>query len=113
MKNDSNQMYELCKEHMHSYVLIETVHGDYIDGIMTGLDEEHAYLAVPIEAYPASQLTGQMNSPYRNPDQSDFQSFSYGYGGYGFGGGYRPPNRFRRLILPLAAIAGLTLLAWY
>lgn len=104
-----NDIYELCKKHMHAYVLAETTDGSVIDGIITGLDDDYVYFAVPID----------------NTDNYDRQ-FGYGYGGgygygypgygYGYGPGYGygyPRRRFQRLVLPLAAIATLSLLPWY
>lgn len=102
-KSNYKKIYDTCKNHMHAYVLIEMTDGQKYDGIITGLDEQHVYLAVPI---------GERNLEERN--------YSYGspYGGYGgrppyYGGGYYPPQRFERLVLPLAALAALSLLPWY
>lgn len=104
MNNDSNQMYEQCKKYMHAYVLAETNDGNRFDGIITGLDDEFVYFAVPNEDY--SSQAAPMNNDYRQ--------FGFGYPGFGFGGyGYGGPGRFRRLILPLAALTALTLLPWY
>lgn len=102
MNNHSNQMYEQCKKYMHAYVLAETNDGTSFDGIITGLDDEFVYFAVPNDF--ASQQ-GPMNNDYR---QFGFPGYG-GYGGFGYGG----PGRFRRLILPLAALTALTLLPWY
>lgn len=103
-------MYELCKNHMHSYVLVEMTDGSKIDGIITGLDDEHVYMAVPITDHELDQ-----QSPYYM-QQSGQRQFGFpGYGpGYGYGyPGYGPPRRFRRLVLPLAALAALSILPWY
>ncbi|PAV29208.1 hypothetical protein CIL05_12485 [Virgibacillus profundi] len=109
MKNDYHHIYDLCKKHMHSYVLAEMVDGSKLDGIITGLDEEYVYFAVPIDQ-------NQHQSPDYPPNENDRQ-FGYGYPGYGYGyPGYgygRPPRRFNRLILPLAALTALTVLPWY
>lgn len=105
MKNDSKKMYEQCKKHMHSYVLIETIEGARIDGIITGLDDEYVYMAVPIDAQT------QMTNVSRDVEH-DYRQFGP-YGWYGPGFGYGPPRRFRRVVLPLAALAALSLLAWY
>ncbi|RLL45055.1 hypothetical protein D8M04_09285 [Oceanobacillus piezotolerans] len=104
-----NQMYDLCKQHVHSYVLAETVDGSTFDGIVTGLDDEYVYFAVPVEAGQQHHETSMSASP-------DYQRF-YGYPGYGSGfPGYgfgRPPRRFNRLVLPLAGLVALSTLAWY
>lgn len=117
MKDDYNHIYDLCKDHMHSYVLAEMVDGTKMDGIITGLDEEYVYFAVPIEH-------GQESLPATSRNQSDQRQFGYGNPGYGYPGygypgpgygghGYRPRPRFRRLILPLAALTALSILPWY
>lgn len=119
MKNDSKQMYELCKKHMHSYVLVETEDGLKYDGIITGLDDEFVYLAVPNDQN--FDMTYGMRGSER---QFGFPGYGYyGYPGYGFGSPYGypgysygygiPRNRFRRVVLPLAALTALSLLAWY
>lgn len=119
MKRDYQQMYELCKNHIHSYVLIETNDGAKIDGIITDLDNEYVYIAIPLgQGDPVEN-----DYPYNN-DQRQFGGFGYGFpgfGGYGYPGygypfygyGYRPRRRFRRLILPLAALTALSVLPWY
>lgn len=101
MKKDteSNSIYELCKDHMHAYVLAEMVDGTTIDGIITGLDDENVYFAVPIDY--SDQSLQQTDPPYRQF-----------WGGFGPGYGY-PRRRFRRLILPLTALAALSILPWY
>ncbi|SDQ88310.1 hypothetical protein [Virgibacillus salinus] len=116
MNQNYQQMYELCKNHMHSYVLVEMNDGTKVDGIITGLDDEYVYVAVPI---------GQGDEQHANAYPSDQQQrqFGFGYPGYGYGVGYPgygygygfgyPRRRFRRLILPLAALTALSVLPWY
>lgn len=114
MKNEkeSNSIYELCKNHLHAYVLAEMVDGTAIDGIITGLDDENVYFAIPID-HQDEQIH------HSNLSQRQFGGgYGYGYGpGPGFGYGYPaygyPRRRFRRLILPLTALAALSLLPWY
>lgn len=129
MSYNYRHMYDLCKQHMHAYVLAETVDGKKLDGILTGVDDEYVYFAVPLEAtthYPG-------HHQYRQPG-----GFGYGYGGYGgfpgygaaggygpfgYGVGYPkagfypsygyPPRRFARVVLPLAALAAISALPWY
>lgn len=106
MKNDYKHIYDLCKEHMHAYVLAEMADGSKIDGIVTGLDDEYVYFAVPLEQ-------NQISQDYPSPEYQRL----FGYPGYGYGFGYPgygyPPPRFRRLILPLAALTALSVLPWY
>lgn len=118
-KIESNQIYDICKNHMHAYVLIETTDGKKHDGIITGLDDQHVYLAVPIGEGRVDERKVKYGSSYGNPS---FGGSYYGgnpyYGGgpyYGAGpyGGYFPPRRFQRLVLPLTALAALSLLPWY
>src|SRR5699024_1313119 len=102
------------------YVLTEITDGSKVDGIITGLDHENVYFAVPIDS----------TDQFMNHDESgNFRQFGgyggygpgygtgYGHPGYGYGHGYPghgyPGRRFRRLVLPLAAITALTLLPWY
>jgi|SRR5699024_8714416 len=105
-KTERNSMYELCKDHMHAYVLAEMVDGTAIDGIITGLDEENVYFAVPID-YSEESF---------QPTDSSYRQFGGWYGpgpGFGYPGYGYPRRRFRRLILPLTALAALSILPWY
>ncbi|MRH43373.1 hypothetical protein GH741_11855 [Aquibacillus halophilus] len=104
--HNTHHMYDLCKKHMHSYVLAETVDGNKVDGIITGVDEEYVYMAVP--------------NHVQRSDERFAPGFGYGFPGYGYPGygygypGYVPPaGRFRRLVLPLTALTALSLLPWY
>lgn len=106
----NNPIYDLCKDHMHAYVLAELVDGERVDGIITGLDGENVYFAVPIDY--SDQSDRQFWGGYGYGPGFGYQG--YGYGGYGGFGGYgRPRRRFDRLILPLTAIAALSVLPWY
>lgn len=115
MRHDNKHMYDLCKQHMHSYVLAETHDGSKLDGIVTGLDDEYVYMAIPIELH---ELQQNMASNQRHFDRQygyGHPGYGYpGYGGYGgYGGGYGPGNRFKRLVLPLAALTAISILPWY
>ncbi|HLS07322.1 MAG TPA: hypothetical protein VK079_05135 [Bacillota bacterium] len=124
-KNHSQHIYDLCKDHMHAYVLVETNDGSTFDGIITGLDDENVYFAIPTGQGNAGSMPGQSH-PAMSRQQRQFigkypsggygPGAGYGYGGYGgYGPGYYnyPPRRFDRLILPLAALTALTILPWY
>lgn len=111
-KNDHyHHIYDLCKDHMHAYVLVEMKDGTKMDGIVTGLDEENVYFAVPMSE---GEMSGSPNSQIGRERQFG-GGYGYGYGGYPPYGyhGYYPPRRFRRLVLPLAALAALSVLPWY
>ncbi|ASK64245.1 hypothetical protein CFK37_00610 [Virgibacillus phasianinus] len=107
MKHDKKHIQDLCKQHMHAYVLAETNDGRKIDGIITGLDDEYVYIAIPIDQ--------SENQPYRGNDERQFgYGYGYGYPGPYYHGGYgRPRRRFNRLVLPLAALTALSILPWY
>ncbi|GAB3789892.1 hypothetical protein [Virgibacillus kimchii] len=112
MNANYSKMYQLCKEHMHGYVLAELVDGTKVDGIITGLDDEYVYMAIPLEHH--EQHRNQVD-PYENSSGQRYGFPGYGPGfapGPGFGYGY-PPLRFRRMVLPLAALIALTALPWY
>lgn len=120
MKDNYNDIYDLCKKHMHAYVLAEVVDGSNFDGIVTGLDDEYVYFAVPIEDDQQQELPrfdrrmGEGGRQYgygHGHHGHGYPGPGYGgYPGYGYGGG---PPRFRRLILPLTALAALSVLPWY
>jgi len=99
MEQHYNNIYEQCKAHMHAYVLVEMSDGARIDGIITGIDRENVYLAVPID----------------NQMQHQERQFGFGGpGGPGYGhGAYGPGPRFSRLVLPLTFLAAVSLLPWY
>ncbi|WP_188455314.1 hypothetical protein [Virgibacillus oceani] len=110
MNQNYHHIYEMCKDHMHAYVLAEMNDGSRIDGIVTGLDDEYVYLAVPLEQH---ELQQQANFNHDQDNrQFGFPGYGFGYPGFGYGFGY-PPRRFRRLILPLAALTALSVLPWY
>ncbi|WP_029328991.1 hypothetical protein [Lentibacillus jeotgali] len=111
MSYNHQHMYELCKRHMHSYVLAEMNDGSQFDGIITGLDDEYMYMATPLGQ--DNQMPGNHGCDHR---QFGFGGFGYGYPGYGYPGygyGYGRPRRFSRLVLPLAALTALSVLPWY
>jgi hypothetical protein len=133
------EMTELCKQHMHKYVLIQTNDGMQVDGIIESVDDVNVYIAVP--AWGQEQMVMvQPNEPQQRVYIDGFgagtsrdmhghgQGYGhghhypgYGYPSYGYPGhgypGYGYPQygfgRFRRLILPLAALTALTLLPYY
>jgi len=103
-----DHMYKLCQDHLKKYVLIETVNGDRIEGVIIDLDDEHVYLVIPDQTHSQFNQSSfrQFGPPY--PHGGGYYPYGYGYG-YGY-----PPGRFalRRLILPLTTIAALSLIPW-
>jgi hypothetical protein len=113
-------MYDQCRTHMHSYVLAQLHDGTSFDGIITGLDEDYVYFALPLENEMAEQTM---------PNTQEQRQFGYGWHGYGgfgvpgygypsygypsYGGFYGPGRRFRRFVLPITGLAGISLLPWY
>ena len=108
-----HEALEVCKQHMHKYVLIHTADGMHYDGIVESIDEEYVYLAVPVGAAEQPQFTQQMvRGPvyyggYPGVAPAYGYPGYYGYPPYGYGG------RFRRLALPLAALAAISLLPYF
>lgn len=100
---------------MYRYVLVQTSDNQYYDGIVESVDDNHLYLAVPVG--------GEMEREESNDERvfggvgygPGFGYPGYGYPGYGFPGYgyYRPRRRFQRLVLPLTALAALSLLPYY
>ncbi|TFJ93596.1 hypothetical protein [Lentibacillus salicampi] len=119
MNYNHQHMYELCKQHMHSYVLAEMNDGTQVDGIITGLDNECVYMAAPFgqDNHMPGHHHHQSHDCCQDPHR--FGGFGYGYPGYGYGyghggyPGYGRPRRFNRLVLPLAALTALSVLPWY
>lgn len=104
---------ELCKKHMHKYVLIHTTDGMQYDGIIAHIDDEYVHLAVPAGAGDFAQqdarvFVGTPGYPGYGYPGYGYPGYGYGYPGYGYGGG-----RFRRLVLPLAALAAISLLPYF
>ncbi|TLS50335.1 hypothetical protein FE782_20110 [Paenibacillus antri] len=109
-----HEAIEICKQHMHKYVLIHTTDGMQYDGIVESMDDEYVYLAVPVgstELMPpqARALPGYYGygPGYGYGYPGYYPGYGYGYPGYGYGG------RFRRLALPLAALAAISLLPYF
>jgi hypothetical protein len=111
-----HEVIEICKQHMHKYVLIHTTDGMQYDGIVESMDDDYVYLAVPVgtqELMPPQvrALPGYYGyGPgygYGYPGYPAYPGYGYGYPGYGYGG------RFRRLALPLAALAAISLLPYF
>lgn len=113
MRDDNKHIYDLCKQHMHAYVLVEAKDGTKVDGIITGLDDEYVYMAVPIDQ--PTQSGHASHGPQNEHGHDGHLRYGYpGFGGYpGYGYGGYPVPRFRRLVLPLIGLTALSLLPWY
>jgi len=116
MNRDYKQMYDLCAKHMHAYVLAEMNDGMKFNGIITGMDNENVYLAVPgsLDDDQREDLgNGEDSRQYGfGPRPRPYNHFGYGYSPGYYGYGYRPGG-FRRLILPLAALTAISILPWF
>jgi hypothetical protein len=79
-------IYDVCRDHIHAYVLVELEDGSSIDGIITGLDHESVYLATPIELH--EQLSRhQAGSHHRQYGYARYGDPGY-RGGPDYGSGY-------------------------
>lgn len=93
-----HEAHGLCREHMYRYVWVQVADGSAVDGIVEFVDEDHVYLAVPVR--PGNEVNDQRGylpysasgfyPPYFNP--------------------YYPGGRFRRAVVPLAALLASSLL---
>lgn len=91
LNHGSQAIYDLCKDHMHAYVLAELTDQSRFDGIITGLDREYVYFAVPVEHHASS------------PSHREWR-----------GGGYNQTRRrFNRILVPLSALSNIQSLPWY
>jgi hypothetical protein len=114
----TKELYFLCKQHVNKYVQLQGKDGMMIKAIITDVDDQNVYLAVPTGGGVPTP------TPHRN-EQGDSRSFGYGYPGYGgfpgygYGGypgyGYGPGfgGGFSQLILPLTFLAALSAVPYF
>ncbi|HHU18688.1 MAG TPA: hypothetical protein GXZ58_00255 [Bacilli bacterium] len=132
-----NHIYDLCKQHMHQHVLLQTTLGEQIAGVITNLDDENVYLTVPGRSdniyddsrqgnpygggpqYPPRPRPphgpGYPPGPGPRPPYGGYPPYYPGYPGYPYPPygpaphpGPRPgPNQ---LIIPLAALTAISLI---
>ena len=95
-----NHIYDLCKQHMHQHVLLQTTVGEQIAGVITNLDDENVYLTVPARSDDYYDESRQY-SPYGGGPQ---------YPPYGPGPQPGPRPGPNQLIIPLAALTAISLL---
>ena len=105
-----NHIYDLCKQHMHQHVLLQTTVGEQIAGVITNVDDENVYLTVPARSDDYYDESRQYN-PYGGGPQYPPRPrppHGPGYPPYPPGPGPRPgPNQ---LMIPLAALTAISLL---
>ncbi|GKU79723.1 hypothetical protein [Paenibacillus sp. L3-i20] len=90
-----------CEQHMHRYVMVQTIDGVCCDGIVEHVDEDMVYIAVPY-----------CPNEYGRNDYGN-RPFHGGHGfGHGFGGGFYPRRFFRRGF-PFGSLLALSLLPYY
>lgn len=100
-----HHLYSKCKSYMNKYVLAETHDGQKFDGIIVDVDVNYVTLAVP--------MTGSSTDSQQPMMEERIFGWGYPYGYFPpYGYGYYP-GRFRRLVLPLTALAALSLLPWF
>jgi len=95
--------FVLCSSHMHRYVLVRTTDGGEYDGFVEYVDQEWLYLAVPLSVRETNNERAWYAAAY------PYVPFYPPYPGYD----YYPRRPFGRVIIPLAALAALTLLPYY
>lgn len=103
-------MYSLCQQYKHQPVQVQTTDYQVYQGIIEEVDDNNVYLIVPEGA------NGWMGDNMRqfggygyNPYQYNPYSYSYSYYPYY---AYNPYS-YRRVILPLAALAAISLLPYF
>jgi hypothetical protein len=112
------EIYLLCKQHIHRYVRVQMEDGSVHDGMVENVDDDRLYLAVPVggmEMEPSRAFLPYSGFGYGYPYEDPYSYPGYGYGdgtGYGYGYGY-PGGGLSGVILPLAALTALSLLPYY
>ena len=89
-----NHIYDLCKQHMHQHVLLQTTSGEQIAGVITNLDDENVYLTVPERSDEFYDDSRQYH-PYGGGPQYPPRPrppYGPGYPPYPPGPGPRPPH---------------------
>lgn len=97
------EMHAICSKHLHRYVFVQLKDGSTYDGIVIDVDVEHVHLAVPLSNVEPLELRAVSGYPFHG-------GIGYGHPGFGYPG---YPRRFYPLALPLAALAGITLLPYF
>lgn len=103
---------------MNQYILAQLADGEHVDGVITGVDGDYLYLAIPTSV--EQHNTSEPNAP-TYPAYSSTTSSLRQFGGMSKSGrfgpstiqSYQPPQRFQRLILPLSVLVTVNALPWY
>lgn len=96
---EKTEAQQMAQTHMHRYVGVKLADGSCYDGVVEHVDEHWLCLAVPGPVEPVRAFF---------PGPAPFIP-----GGFGFSPFYPFPRRFGRLVLPLAALAAVSLLPYY
>ncbi|MGO4887499.1 hypothetical protein ACJ2A9_07075 [Anaerobacillus sp. MEB173] len=107
---NKTEMHELCKNHLHRYVLVRTYDNHEYDGIIENVDNDNLYLAVPVGGMDRGENLDNEERFFGPGWYGGFPYYGSPYYGYPF---YPRPVRFRSLVLPLAALTALALLPYY
>lgn len=134
-----NYIYDLCKQHMNQHVMLHTTAGEQIQGVITNVDDENVYVSIPTRSDNVEEDSRQYNPygggpqypprPRPRPPYGPGGPYSPGprprppYGGYpphgpgyppyygpGYGPQPQPGSGANRLIIPLAALAAISVL---
>ncbi|MEB1807976.1 MAG: hypothetical protein LPK26_11920 [Bacillaceae bacterium] len=101
-------MQSLCQQYMNQHVMVQTADQQTYQGIIEHVDNDHVYLAVPMDDMQQSGH-GYMRSDERQWGYP-YAGFGYPYAPYPF---YPRPRPFQRLVLPLAALTAISLLPFF
>jgi len=106
----TDNMHQICKQHMYYHVQVKTTDGQQVEGIITDIDKKNVYMMVPQNMVPAQE--GEQESPQVTQQQMSQQGQQGGQRNQRqYGRGYY--RRFHRQIFPLAALAALSLYPYY
>lgn len=124
-REERDSLYDQCREYLQQPVRIETKDGGHYEGIIEYVDNEYVYLLSYADQGPTEVRSEENRQvygygfPYYGPGYGSYYGLGYGYyGGYPFYGPYGYgyygfPRRISRLVLPLAALAAISLLPYY
>lgn len=104
-----NHMKLLCEQYMHQPVQVQTNDHQVYHGIIEGVDDENVYLLIPNGmGMTRGDGTRQFGYNYYNPYYNYYNPYYYNYPYYPNYSYY--PYSLDRLILPLTALAAISLL---